>query len=153
MGYTYKSKIVTRIELKNIINKKRMDGKKIVFTNGCFDIIHRGHVYYMRESKKLGDILIVAINSDSSVKLLKGEGKPLHKEMNRAFVLEAFDFVDYIVIFDDINPLNLLNEIKPDVYTKGSDYNMNNLIGEEIGCEIIQSWGGEAILIDLQDKN
>lgn len=118
---------VKREDLKNLLKKLRKDGKTIVTTNGCFDILHVGHVRYLEETKKHGDILIVALNSDKSVKSIKGEDRPINNELDRAEVLNALESVDYVVLFDEDSPANLLAEIKPDVHTKGADYNIDTL--------------------------
>lgn len=118
---------IKREDLQNLLKKLRKDGKTIVTTNGCFDILHVGHVRYLEETKKHGDILIVALNSDKSVKSIKGEGRPINTELDRAEVLNALKSVDYVVLFDEDSPVNLLAEIKPDVHTKGADYNIDTL--------------------------
>ena len=120
-------KILKREEILKTIEKLKNENKTIVFTNGCFDILHVGHVRYLKESAKYGDILIVGLNSDSSVKKLKGESRPINNENDRAEILSALYFVDYIVIFDENTPENLLDEIKPDIYTKGADYTIETL--------------------------
>lgn len=118
---------VKREDLQPLLAKLRKEGKTIVTTNGCFDILHVGHVRYLEETKKYGDVLIVALNSDASVKRLKGEGRPINNEMDRAEVLNALKSVDYVVLFDEDSPMNLLGEIKPDVHTKGADYTVETL--------------------------
>ena len=123
--------------------------KRIVFTNGCFDIIHRGHISYLRESRQLGDLLIIGLNSDKSVKRLKGPERPINNQTDRAFVLEALDFVDYIVIFDQDTPLSIISAIKPDIYTKAGDYSLDNIIGPGIGADYVTSYGGIVKIIDL----
>lgn len=118
---------VKKEELQTLLKELRKDGKTIVTTNGCFDILHVGHVRYLEETKKYGDVLIVALNSDKSVKSIKGEGRPINNETDRAEVLNALKSVDYVVLFDEDSPANLLAEIKPDVHTKGADYNVDTL--------------------------
>lgn len=117
--------IVKKEDLKGLLNN--LKGKKIVFTNGCFDILHTGHAKYLKESKKFGDILIVGLNSDSSVKKLKGENRPINNESDRAMLLDELKSVDYVVIFSEDTPTELLNIIKPDIYTKGADYTLQTL--------------------------
>ena len=117
--------LIKKENLNELLN--RLEGKKIVFTNGCFDILHIGHVKYLKESKKFGDILIVGLNSDSSVKKLKGENRPINNEIDRAGVLDELKSVDYVVIFSEDTPVELLDIIKPDVYTKGADYTLETL--------------------------
>ena len=117
--------VIKKEDLKGLLNN--LKGKKIVFTNGCFDILHIGHVEYLKKSKEFGDILIVGLNSDSSVKKLKGENRPINNEMDRAGVLDELKSVDYVVIFEEDSPVDLLNIIKPDIYTKGADYTVDTL--------------------------
>jgi len=114
-----KEKIKKREELKKIIAAHQKAGKKIVFTNGCYDLIHVGHVRYLKEAKSHGDILVVAVNSDSSVRKLKGEKRPLIPEQERAEVLSALSCVDYVMIFDEVDPHNIISYLKPDVLVKG----------------------------------
>lgn len=123
---------IKREDLQQLLAKIRKEGKSIVTTNGCFDILHVGHVRYLEETKKYGDILIVALNSDKSVRSIKGEGRPINNELDRAEVLNALKSVDYVVLFDEDSPANLLDEIKPDVHTKGADYNVDTLPEAEI---------------------
>ena len=120
-------KVVNEKELKEIVENLKKQNKKTVFTNGCFDIIHIGHVRYLKASKQCGDILIVGLNSDSSVKKLKGNSRPVNNQNDRAEILSEFNFVDYVIIFDENSPAYLLDRIKPDIYTKGADYTMDNL--------------------------
>lgn len=122
------SKIKTINELEDISEKLRNQNKKIVTTNGVFDIIHIGHIRYLKEAKKLGDILIVAINSDPSTKKIKGPKRPLNNENDRAEALAALECVDYITIFNEENPIKVLKQIKPNIHVKGGDYNMNQII-------------------------
>lgn len=119
--------LVKREDLQALLAKLRQEGKTIVTTNGCFDILHVGHVRYLEETKKFGDVLIVALNSDASVRRLKGEGRPINNENDRAEVLNALKSVDYVVLFDEDSPMQLLAEIKPDVHTKGADYTVETL--------------------------
>lgn len=118
---------VKRENLQDLLKKLRKDHKTIVTTNGCFDILHVGHVRYLEETKKYGDVLIVALNSDKSVRRLKGEGRPINNENDRAEVLNGLKSVDYVVLFDEDSPADLLAEIKPDVHTKGADYTVETL--------------------------
>ncbi len=119
--------LVKREDLRALINKIHNAGKTIVTTNGCFDILHVGHVRYLEKTKTFGDYLIVLLNSDKSVKSIKGPSRPINNEMDRAEILSALRCVDYVVLFDEDSPRNLLDEIKPDVYTKGADYTMETL--------------------------
>ena len=120
-------KILDNKTLLTEIELLKRQGKKIVFTNGCFDILHLGHAKYLSESSKFGDILIVGLNSDFSVKKLKGETRPINNENDRANLLLYLACVDYVVIFDENTPENLLELIKPDIYTKGADYTLETL--------------------------
>ena len=119
--------LIERENLSDLVNELRSEGKKIVTTNGCFDLLHVGHVRYLQKSKSFGDILIVMLNSDMSVKRLKGESRPLNNEQDRAEILCALSCVDYVVIFDEDTPRDLLDIIKPDIHTKGGDYTLETL--------------------------
>lgn len=145
------SKIQTVDSIKMILKKLRNDKRKIVFTNGCFDILHIGHINYLKSSKQLGDILIVGVNSDESIKRLKGENRPINPIKNRVGVLEALMMVDYIIVFEEDTPLKLIMAIKPDTYTKGGDYDLNNVIGPGQGASIIEDYGGKVHLIPLTE--
>ena len=129
--------------IKNIAEKAKKENKKIVFTNGCFDIIHSGHCFYLTEAKKLGDILIVGLNTDASVKRLKGETRPVNNEDDRAMVLSCLKPVDYVVLFDEDTPFNLIRNIIPNVLVKGGDYTIENIVGADIVLEN----GGEVKVI------
>ncbi len=109
----------------------------LVFTNGCFDILHRGHVEYLKASKELGDYLIVGINSDSSVKRLKGLDRPVNKQEDRVAVLQAIKYVDEVIVFDEDTPYRLIKEVKPDIITKGGDYTQDNVVGNDIAKVVI----------------
>ncbi len=130
--------------IEKIKNWKK-EGKKIVFTNGCFDIIHAGHVDYLEKAKKLGDILIVGLNSDSSVKRLKGENRPINPQEYRKKVLQALKPVDLVIIFDEDTPERLIKEIKPDVLVKGGDYTIETIVG----ADFVMSYGGMVKTIDF----
>ncbi len=133
----HNKKIITTDFLVKIINDLKYKGKKIVFTNGCFDILHRGHITYLNEAKKLGDILIIGLNSDSSVKLLKGNDRPVNNENDRAYILSNLKSVDYIIIFNEETPYNLIKTIKPDILVKGGDYKISEVVGREFADETI----------------
>ena len=113
------------------IKSEQRKGKKIVFTNGCFDILHRGHVTYLNQARDLGDLLIVGINSDESVKRLKGQERPVNMLEDRAYVLSALKSVDYVIPFEEDTPLNLINLIMPDILVKGGDYTIDRIIGAQ----------------------
>lgn len=119
--------LIKQSELNDLLKKLRAEGKTIVTTNGCFDILHVGHVRYLEKTKSYADILIVALNSDKSVRSIKGENRPINNENDRAEVLSALKSVDYVVLFDEDSPIDLLLQIKPDVYTKGADYTVETL--------------------------
>lgn len=119
--------LIERNNIKNIVDEIHKFGKTVVATNGCFDILHVGHVRYLQKTKSFADYLIVLLNSDKSVKSIKGPSRPINCEEDRAEILSALSCVDYVVLFDEDSPRNLLDEIKPDVYTKGADYNMKTL--------------------------
>ncbi|MFZ6007518.1 MAG: D-glycero-beta-D-manno-heptose 1-phosphate adenylyltransferase [Nitrospirota bacterium] len=117
--------------LKTVINWLKTDGKKIVFTNGCFDIIHIGHVRYLREAKKLGDVLVIGLNSDSSVSKIK-PGRPINAENHRAEVLSSLEMVDYVTIFNEDTPYELIKHLMPDVLVKGGDWKKEDIVGSDI---------------------
>ena len=119
--------LVTRADIKSLRDILRNSGKTVVCTNGCFDILHTGHVKYLEKTKSFADYLIVLLNSDKSVKSIKGPSRPVNNEKDRAEILSALTCVDYVVLFDEDSPKNLLDEIKPDVYTKGADYTLETL--------------------------
>jgi rfaE bifunctional protein nucleotidyltransferase chain/domain len=126
---------------------KENEGKKFVFTNGCFDILHKGHVTYLNEAKKLGDYLIIGLNSDASVKRLKGETRPINNEQDRKFVLENLKAVDFVVIFEEDTPLKLITNLRPNVLVKGGDWKVDDIVG---GREVIE-WGGEVFSLNFVD--
>lgn len=121
------NKIIIKNEIENLVKALKNQNKTIVLTNGCFDILHIGHAEYLKEAKKLGDKLFIGINSDSSVKQLKGENRPINNEMDRAKLLSYLEFVDYLVIFEEKTADNLIDLIKPDIYVKGGDYTKESL--------------------------
>ena len=119
---TIRSKVVSRDTLGSILEKKREEGQKIIFTNGCFDILHRGHIEYLASASDLGDIFVVGLNSDESVRRLKGESRPAIDEGSRAMTMASFKIVDYEVLFDEDTPSDLIRVIRPDYWVKGGDY-------------------------------
>lgn len=139
-----KEKILKIDRLANVLNEVR-GHKKIVFTNGCFDLVHLGHIDYLEKSKALGDILVVGLNSDKSINRIKGEHRPIIDEVSRARLLAALQFVDYVVLFDEDTPIELIKSIKPDILAKGNDYDISNIVG----AEIVLSNGGKVETIDL----
>lgn len=132
-------------ELSAFLEKNR--GKKIVFTNGCFDILHRGHVTYLTEAKKLGDLLVVGLNSDASVKRLKGPERPINNEKDRQYVLSQLKAVDFVEIFTEDTPLNLILTVKPGVLVKGGDWKIEQIVG---GKEV-QAAGGQVFSLNFVD--
>jgi len=137
--------IVSREELIGKVEKLKRENKKIVFTNGCFDIIHAGHVIYLFEAKALGDVLVVGLNSNVSVKRLKGEKRPLNPEKDRAVVLSALEPVDYVTLFDEDTPYELITALKPDILVKGGDYNQDTIVG----ADIVENSGGKVEVVPL----
>ena len=130
------SKMITKDNLDEVLLYYRDRGKKIVFTNGCFDILHIGHVKYLQASKEVGDVLIVGLNSDKSVKMLKGDDRPINNQADRATLLSAFSFIDHVIIFDDETPVELIKTIKPDVLVKGGDYKLEEVVGREYAKKV-----------------
>ena len=128
--------IKTWDEISFIVNELKNKDKKIVFTNGCFDILHVGHVKYLEKAKEFGDVLILGLNSDGSVKKLKGNTRPINNQDDRSYILASLEVVDYVVIFDNDTPLNLINLIKPDVLVKGGDYKDMAVVGQNIAKEL-----------------
>ena len=130
-------------EIKAIVANVRRDGKKVVLTNGCFDLLHRGHLHLLREAKKQGDLLVVALNSDSSVKTIKGADRPVLPESERAELIAALEMVDYVTAFDEADPYKLIKELKPDVLVKGGDWPKNEIVG----ADIVEEHGGKVAVI------
>ena len=130
-----------------IINRIKADRKKIVFTNGCFDLLHVGHIRYLAQAKKLGDFLIIGLNSDSSVKELKGEDRPINSFEDRATLLSAIESVDLVIMFEEQTPENLIKDIVPDILVKGGDYNIEDIVGYQI---VIQN-GGQVKTLSFYD--
>ena len=127
-------KVIDRKDIKKISVKLRAERRKIVFTNGCFDILHIGHVRYLQHAKRLGDVLIIGLNSDRSVAGIK-PGRPVNSEKNRAEVLAALAVVDYVVVFPEKTPYNLIKAVKPDILVKGGDWKKEEIIGSDIAKE------------------
>jgi len=142
---TMETKIKSRNKLIPIIKKLKRKGRKTVFTNGCFDLLHVGHIHSFREAKKNGDILVVALNSDDSVRSLKGKGRPFISADQRAEILAAITYVDYVVIFEELDPLSIITELKPDVLIKGEDWAEGTIIGQEV----VEAVGGKVIRVPL----
>jgi len=142
--------IINSLEEASALSARlKSEGKKIVFTNGVFDIIHRGHVEYLSEAKSLGDLLIVGLNSDKSVKSIKGEKRPIVTEENRAFVLASLKPVDFVVLFNEDTPYNLIEAIVPDVLVKGADWSVDKIVGSDI----VLASGGKVKNIKFIENN
>ena len=139
------NKIFSRETLKEQLNGLRQVGKTIVFTNGCFDILHVGHVRYLGEAKKLGDILVLALNSDASVRIIKGEKRPLVPEDERADIMAALESVDYVILFDEPTPQLLIEYLQPDILVKGGDWAKAAIAG----ADFVKAAGGRVITIPL----
>lgn len=138
-------KIKTLPELLSIRKKLKNEGKRVVFTNGCFDLLHIGHVRYLAEAKAQGDVLIVGVNSDSSVRGLKGDKRPLIRDVERAELLAALAACDYVTVFAERTPETLIRTLQPDVHVKGGDYRKQDLPE----AKIVESYGGEVVLVNL----
>jgi D-beta-D-heptose 7-phosphate kinase/D-beta-D-heptose 1-phosphate adenosyltransferase len=144
------SKIFSREVLKEKIDALRREGKKIAFTNGCFDILHVGHVRYLREAKKTADVLVLALNSDSSVRGIKGEKRPIVGQQERAEIMAALECVDFVTIFSELTPLELIKFLQPDVLIKGGDWSEEKVVGRDE----VKKWGGRvAIIPEVEGKS
>jgi rfaE bifunctional protein nucleotidyltransferase chain/domain len=140
-------KILPLNEGLNVINDWKQDGFKVVFTNGCFDILHLGHLDYLEKSRDLADKLVVGLNTDKSVRQIKGQDRPINKEYARARMLAAMSFVDLVIAFDEETPLELIKKVKPDILVKGKDYEVENIVG----AEFVIGNGGEVKTIELKE--
>ncbi|MCX7845417.1 MAG: D-glycero-beta-D-manno-heptose 1-phosphate adenylyltransferase [Dictyoglomaceae bacterium] len=146
-GYSLR-KIKNREELKNIVENLKKKGKIIVFTNGCFELLHPGHIEILEKAKSLGDILIVGINSDNSVKEIKGEKKLILDEKSRLRIISSLEVVDYVVLFHEKTPENLISELKPDIHVKGGDYKIEDLPE----AKIVKDYGGKVFIFPLLEE-
>ena len=144
---TIKSKIYLLEELKDQVDSWKETGEKIVFTNGCFDIIHRGHIEVLARTADLGNRLIVGLNSDRSIQALKGDNRPIEDEDSRAILLASLSFVNAVVLFSEETPLKLISTLNPDVLAKGGDYEIETIVGHKV----VQENGGQVILIPFVD--
>jgi len=141
-----KNKIIkSNTDITEVINNIKSNAKTISFTNGCFDIIHRGHIEYLAKASELADIFIIGLNTDTSVSRLKGANRPVQDEDARAIILAAMEFVDYVIYFDEDTPYELINTIKPNYLIKGSDYKPEDIVG----FDILQKYGGKVKTIDF----
>lgn len=139
------NKIFDRSVLGNRLAMWRLMNNKIVFTNGCFDILHRGHIEYLSQAHDKGNILVIGLNSDASVKRIKGEGRPVQDEQSRALLLASLRFVDAVILFDEDTPKELIEFVKPDVLVKGGDYTEETIVG----AEFVKANGGEVVVVPL----
>jgi rfaE bifunctional protein nucleotidyltransferase chain/domain len=140
-----KHKIRSLPSLRKIIGQLRKRGKRIVFTNGCFDLLHLGHVNYLQDARNKGDILVVAVNSDVSIRKIKGKNRPIMDEKNRLGVVSALQSVDYVVSFKEDTPLEAIRSIKPDILIKGADWDKKDIVGRDF----VLSYGGKVMTIKL----
>jgi D-beta-D-heptose 7-phosphate kinase/D-beta-D-heptose 1-phosphate adenosyltransferase len=139
-------KVMTGRQAARLATNLRRQGKRVVFTNGCFDLLHLGHILYLERSRAMGDGLIVGVNSDDSVRRLKGPRRPLQAETDRAHIVASQASVDAVVLFDEDTPQELIQAIQPNVLTKGADYKTKQ---DVVGWDLVESWGGQVVLIDL----
>lgn len=130
-------------ELKVIAADARHQGKRVVFTNGCFDLLHRGHVHVLRQARACGDVLITGINSDKSVKQIKGPARPVLPESDRSELLAAMEMVDYVILFDEPDPYELISAIRPDVLVKGGDWSGATIVG----ADLVEETGGRVVVV------
>lgn len=137
--------VISRNVAKKFVHDLRRKGKKVIFTNGFFDIIHVGHVKFLEKAKSLGDVLMVGINSDKSIKLIKGKRRPLMSQQERAKLVSSLNCVDYVILFDEKLPSKILSELKPDIHVKGADYTIKKLPERKV----INSYGGKIMLLPL----
>jgi len=138
-------KIKSLASLKKAVTGARKRGRRVVFTNGCFDILHLGHVRYLDKARRLGDLLVVALNTDASVRRLKGKGRPLNSERDRAEVLASLQCVDYVTLFKEQTPLRVIKTLRPNVLVKGGDYKIKEIVGHEL----VLKDGGRVVSIPL----
>ncbi len=139
------AEIISTDRVEDLFSKLKESGKTIVFTNGCFDLIHAGHVDYMDKAKKLGDILVVGVNSDASVKSIKGKARPIVTLENRLRLLQGLSSIDYLCVFEQDTPLELIKKVRPNILVKGEDWKEKGVVGEDI----VKAEGGKVELIEL----
>ena len=140
-------RVIESEELSRLIEESRSEGLKIVFTNGVFDILHAGHLDYLKRSKKLGDILIVGVNTDESAKAIKGPNQPFNSQDDRAALLAGLECVDYVALFSEGTPINMISSVRPDLLVKGADYSADEVVGKAI----VESYGGKVKLIPFKE--
>lgn len=139
------TKIISTVSLKRKVRHLKQSGKRIVFTNGCFDILHYGHVKYLQDARRYGDYLVVAVNSDSSVKKIKAKNRPVIGQGDRLKTVAALASVDFVVLFNESNPLRLIKALKPDILIKGADWSKQKIIG----ADFVASYGGKVLTVNL----
>jgi len=140
---TAPKKSITKEAFIPIRKRLKAEYKKVVFTNGCFDFIHPGHIYYLNEAKSMGDILVIGLNSDKSVRKIKGKDRPINNQDFRISVLSALEMVDYVIVFDEPTPYNLIKAIVPDILVKGGDYKIEDVVGRDI----VEGNGGRVVCV------
>ena len=145
---SFKDNLLSQEEMRKVINKLKKENKKVVFTNGVFDILHIGHLTYLEEAKALGDVLVVGVNSNASVKVNKGDKRPINNEIQRAQMLLGTKFVDYAVIFEEKTPEKLLGKLKPSIHVKGGDYKKEDLPE----TKVVEENGGEVKILSFVDN-
>jgi len=138
-------RVVTLDELVEIRQRLRSEGKQVVFTNGCFDILHRGHIEYLNKAKELGDVLIVGLNSDDSMRRIKGEARPIIPQDDRSFLVANLCAVDYVCIFEEDTPANIISAVVPDILVKGSDWSIDRIVGRDV----VEQAGGKVMTIEF----
>lgn len=138
-------KVVTLNELLEIRQRLRSEGKQVVFTNGCFDILHRGHIDYLNKAKECGDVLVVGVNGDDSVRRIKGKGRPIVPQDDRAFLVANLSSVDFVCIFEEETPANIISAVIPDILVKGSDWSIDRIVGRDV----VEGAGGKVMNIKL----
>jgi rfaE bifunctional protein nucleotidyltransferase chain/domain len=142
---SWRHKVLSREMLSRQLAEERREGKKIVFTNGCFDLLHIGHLRYLAEARSLGDLLVLGLNSDASVQAIKGPNRPIIPEEDRAEVLAAMEMVDYVSLFDESTPQQLIEAVQPDVLVKGGDWSIDTIVGREV----VWARGGKVLNIPV----
>ena len=146
MKYSFEKKIIAPDTISEEIEELR-ENKTLVFGNGCFDLFHYGHLTYLYQAKQLGDLLLIAINTDASIKKIKGQNKPYIPLKQRASILAGLEFVDWVTWFSEDSPLNLLERVKPDILVKGGDYKLNQVVG----ADLVKKYGGKIATVELQE--
>lgn len=141
------NKIITKEELKPFLSRWKFKGDKIVFTNGCFDILHRGHIEYLAKASEFGQRLIIGLNTDKSVSKIKGPDRPVQDQLSRAVILSSLRFVDFVLLFDEETPYELIKYVQPDFLVKGKDYNVEDVVG----YDIVTKRGGEVVTVELTE--